>query len=224
MHPLPGAFQHPSGRGRRDRVVRVLGQWRSSMVLYDVELAVVDTPGTAQTEVMLSQASQLHTGQHLHTAFAVRLRNQLALALGLLIGVVRRAHHGAWRHVWSSVAFLGEPGERLRLRTKRCTGKWLRTVAGTGPGSDVDTVFPHALHDFDDSSSVSPSIAGRTDVRHHLLEFLQQGQRPLVVRTRARSSGQARASVCALAGVLAAVISACHVGHGSPAPGFRVSR
>ncbi|MNQ83831.1 hypothetical protein D3C85_989330 [compost metagenome] len=62
-------------------------------------------------------------------------------------------------------------------------------------GQHVDVVLAHALHDFDDffvglAQTQHQAGLGR-NVRHHLLEALQQGQRPLVVRTRTRRLVQA---------------------------------
>ncbi|MNC05602.1 hypothetical protein D3C75_530910 [compost metagenome] len=63
-------------------------------------------------------------------------------------------------------------------------------------GQHVDVVLAHALHDFDDffvglAQTQHQAGLGR-NVRHHLLEFLQQVQRPLEVRTRPRGLVQAR--------------------------------
>ena len=63
-------------------------------------------------------------------------------------------------------------------------------------GQHVDVVLAHALHHFDDffigfTKAQHQAGFGR-DVRHHLLEALQQRQRPLVIGTRTRRLVQTR--------------------------------
>src|SRR5471032_2075924 len=125
--------------------------------------------------------------------------NQASLdQLGLLVSVVRGTHQRAGRHVLEAhfVTFLGEPGEGVRVHKTLHRQVAARRLQVLAQGQHVDVVFAHALHDFDHffvgfAQAQHQAGFGR-NVRHHLLEALQQGQRPLVIRTRTRSLVQAR--------------------------------
>ena len=112
--------------------------------------------------------------------------------------MVRRAHQRAGSHVLEAhlVAFLGEPGKGVGVHETLHRQVAARRLQVLTEGKHVDVMLTHAVHHFDHffvgftQAQHQARLGGY--MRHQLLELLQQVQRPVVVRARARGLVQAR--------------------------------